>query len=326
VPLLHVFSMRRFFRILGNLLVLTAFMVGASFFLRTGGGSAPASEQIEQLLTSEQIQQPPVAERTPVSAPPAVVPIPVPTTLTPEARLPITLPVIASIDLNTDVVPAPLVESNGVRTWLVPAFKAGHLEDTAGAGRGNAVLMAHVSSLHSGDVFKNLDRVQVGDEVEVFMWRASLHLPCVRNAFGPAHGPRDGRADVRAHTLAFYVHRAVGPGCVGLHGAPLRSGGACRRLIQVAQPREGKSNPSEQSKRRLRAFVGFPYYHLSRPASPGTQGARLNRSADVKHRETNHSAARLAGAEAHAFGRHSLCSSPLGVKHGRETKQSDPSL
>jgi sortase A len=50
----------------------------------------------------------------------------------------------------------------------VPAFKAGHLEDTAGAGRGNAVLMAHVRSLHSGDVFKNLDRVQVGVEVEVF--------------------------------------------------------------------------------------------------------------------------------------------------------------
>jgi LPXTG-site transpeptidase (sortase) family protein len=163
--------MRRFFRFLGSLLVLTAFMVGASFFLRTGGGSAPASKQIEQLPTPEQIQQVPAAEQTPaaVSAPPPVVPPPVATTPTPEARLAITRLVIASIDLDTDVVPAPLVESNGVLTWMVPAFKAGHLEDTAGAGkRGNAVLMGHVSSIHSGDVFKNLDRVQVGDEVEVF--------------------------------------------------------------------------------------------------------------------------------------------------------------
>jgi sortase A len=51
----------------------------------------------------------------------------------------------------------------------VPAFKAGQAESTAGAGqRGNAVVMGHVSSLHSGDVFKNLEQVHLGDDVEVF--------------------------------------------------------------------------------------------------------------------------------------------------------------
>ncbi len=155
--------MRRFFRSLGNLLVLTALLVGTSFLLRTGGGSSPALEQIAV--------EPPAAEpsATAVSTPSPIVWAPAPTTPTPEARRPITRLVITSIDLDTDVVAAPLVDSNGARTWLVPAFKAGHAEDTAGAGqRGNAVLMGHVSSLHSGDVFKNLDRVQVGDEVEIF--------------------------------------------------------------------------------------------------------------------------------------------------------------
>jgi hypothetical protein len=80
-----------------------------------------------------------------------------PTTPTPEARRPITRLVITSIDLDTDVVAAPLVDSAGVQTWQVPAFKAGHAQDTAGAGqRGNAILIGHVSSLNSGDVFKNL--------------------------------------------------------------------------------------------------------------------------------------------------------------------------
>ena len=161
--------MRRLLRYLGNLLVLTAFAVGASVFVGSGGSSPPPA----------QIEAPPAVAGA--SAPPTVIPTniatplanqiapPLAATPAPEARLPITHLVIASVDLDTDVVAAPLVESDSAQTWQVPAFKAGHADDTAGAGqRGNAVLMGHVSSLHSGDVFKNLDRVQVGDEVEVF--------------------------------------------------------------------------------------------------------------------------------------------------------------
>jgi sortase A len=97
------------------------------------------------------------------------VPAPAVATPTPEPRMPITRVVIESIDLDVEAVPAPLVEKDGVRTWAVPAYKAGHAEYTADAGQpGNAVLMGHVSSLHSGDVFKNLERVRVGDLVEVF--------------------------------------------------------------------------------------------------------------------------------------------------------------
>jgi sortase A len=84
-------------------------------------------------------------------------------------ELPITRVVVASIGLDTEVADAALVAVNGGYTWQVPAFKAGHAQSTAGAGQnGNAVLLGHVTSVHSGNVFANLDRVQIGDTVQVF--------------------------------------------------------------------------------------------------------------------------------------------------------------
>jgi LPXTG-site transpeptidase (sortase) family protein len=85
-----------------------------------------------------------------------------------EAR-PITRLVLPRIDLAADVVPASLVERDGGATWSVPAFKVGHAEGTAGAGQpGNAVLLGHVTSLRSGNVFETLDRAAVGDLVQIF--------------------------------------------------------------------------------------------------------------------------------------------------------------
>jgi LPXTG-site transpeptidase (sortase) family protein len=76
---------------------------------------------------------------------------------------------IPSIGLSADVVPSALVERDGGVTWEVPAFKVGHAESTAGAGqRGNAVLLGHVTSLHSGNVFADLERAEVGHLVAVF--------------------------------------------------------------------------------------------------------------------------------------------------------------
>src|SRR5437763_340966 len=44
----------------------------------------------------------------------------------------------------------------------------GHAESTAGAGQpGNAVLLGHVTSVHSGNVFQDLDRARIGDVVNV---------------------------------------------------------------------------------------------------------------------------------------------------------------
>jgi LPXTG-site transpeptidase (sortase) family protein len=82
---------------------------------------------------------------------------------------PITHVAIPAIGLDADVVDAALVDVDGGYTWQVPAFKVGHAESTAGAGQaGNAVLLGHVTSVHSGNVFADLDQAHVGDTVRVF--------------------------------------------------------------------------------------------------------------------------------------------------------------
>jgi LPXTG-site transpeptidase (sortase) family protein len=85
------------------------------------------------------------------------------------AQTAITRLVIPSINLDTAVVPAALVEHAGVATWDVPKFVAGHAEGSAGAGEpGNAVVIGHVTSLTLGHVFDGLDKVSSGDAVQVF--------------------------------------------------------------------------------------------------------------------------------------------------------------
>jgi LPXTG-site transpeptidase (sortase) family protein len=87
----------------------------------------------------------------------------------PVVEHPITHIAIESIGLDADVVDANLVAVDGGVTWQVPPFKVGHAEGTADAGEiGNAVLLGHVTSVRSGNVFQDLDRVQVGDTVQVF--------------------------------------------------------------------------------------------------------------------------------------------------------------
>jgi LPXTG-site transpeptidase (sortase) family protein len=83
--------------------------------------------------------------------------------------LPITHVEIPAIGLSADVVPAGLVQRDGGLTWEVPAFKIGHAETTADAGQpGNAVLLGHVTSLRSGNVFADLDQVSIGQTIHVF--------------------------------------------------------------------------------------------------------------------------------------------------------------
>src|SRR5258708_7305691 len=85
------------------------------------------------------------------------------------AGLPITHVEIPAISLSAEVVPAGLIQREGGVTWEVPAFKIGHAESTAGAGQtGNAVLRGHVTSVRSGNVFANLDQVEVGQAINVF--------------------------------------------------------------------------------------------------------------------------------------------------------------
>jgi LPXTG-site transpeptidase (sortase) family protein len=95
-----------------------------------------------------------------------------PTEALPAAPAPITRLRVGRIGLDTDVVPAPIIDVPGGTTWAVPAFAAGHGEGSAGAGEhGNAVLLGHVASPDAGSVFRHLHRVQAGDVVDVFSHR-----------------------------------------------------------------------------------------------------------------------------------------------------------
>jgi LPXTG-site transpeptidase (sortase) family protein len=86
-----------------------------------------------------------------------------------QTLLPITKLIIARIRLDSAVVPARLVPHAGGITWEVPAFRVGHGLYTAGAGEpGNGVLIGHVSSISHGNVFRDLERVRVGDKIEVY--------------------------------------------------------------------------------------------------------------------------------------------------------------
>jgi sortase A len=73
------------------------------------------------------------------------------------------------IGLETEVVTAPWIVDQDGGTWEIPKFVAGHAEFTAGAGqKGNAVLFGHITSLTLGNVFEQLDRARVGDDVEIY--------------------------------------------------------------------------------------------------------------------------------------------------------------
>jgi LPXTG-site transpeptidase (sortase) family protein len=89
--------------------------------------------------------------------------------------VPITRLVIPSIGLDTRVVTAPEVERDGVITWDVPKFVAGHAEGSPGAGQaGNTILIGHLTSISLGNVFEHLDQVSVGDAVQLYNADASF--------------------------------------------------------------------------------------------------------------------------------------------------------
>ncbi len=172
--------MRRAFNLLGGLLFAVGLgglalmmIVATGALVETAIGKSILRESLQQDWSSPTAEGA-VASPTP-AARPAVGPTAPPTlrpTPTPEPRLPITGLRIAGIGLETRVVPASFVEGKDGGSWEVPAFAAGHAEFTAGAGAvGNAVLLGHVDSLRSGDVFRDLARVQVGDTLEV--WSAN---------------------------------------------------------------------------------------------------------------------------------------------------------
>lgn len=76
---------------------------------------------------------------------------------------------IASVGIDTDVSSVGYVFQDGQLRYDVPRRGAGQYSGTAAPGEpGNAVIAGHVSIRSGPAVFRDLDRVRVGDTIEVF--------------------------------------------------------------------------------------------------------------------------------------------------------------
>lgn len=163
----------------------TALLIGGLAIL-LGVGGLYAMGEIERLRFEQELAATPLVTATPEPTPsptPTVQPsptrssrstavasaTPAPTATTPPTATPAPRPaqriVAPKIKLDSRVVESPI--KNGL--WEVPKFVAGHLELTANPGEaGNIALAGHVESISSGNVFANIDGLEVGDEISVF--------------------------------------------------------------------------------------------------------------------------------------------------------------
>jgi len=76
---------------------------------------------------------------------------------------------IPSVDIDTDVTEGGvIVNKQGQLEWQTVPFIAVQYRETALVGaRGNAVISGHVVTISEGNVFRNLYKVNIGDEVKV---------------------------------------------------------------------------------------------------------------------------------------------------------------
>lgn len=99
----------------------------------------------------------PAVLQTPTVARPAAPASPSPSSFDPAVRLR-----MPSVGIDARVVEVGVVNGD----FEVPKFAVGHYRHTALPGQpGNGVYAGHVSSISSGEVFANLHRAKVGDEV-----------------------------------------------------------------------------------------------------------------------------------------------------------------
>ncbi|MHB0870507.1 MAG: sortase [Chloroflexota bacterium] len=77
--------------------------------------------------------------------------------------------VIPSIDVDSPIQEIGTYQVDGQVYWETVPFIIGHYKTTAKVGdKGNAVFSGHVTSRNAGNIFKDLYKVKLGDEIQVF--------------------------------------------------------------------------------------------------------------------------------------------------------------
>jgi len=171
-------------RLVGDLLMLIggmALLLGGTTYVadRVGDGSLPRPATITDQGTEVRATdsplplatEPPTPTRLPSAAPVVAtratsVPTSTPTPL--PAGVPIRV-IIPSINVDSPVREAGTYWSDGQLYYETLPFVVAHYRMTARVGEvGNAVFSGHVTSRSAGNVFADLYRVQIGDEIRFF--------------------------------------------------------------------------------------------------------------------------------------------------------------
>lgn len=143
----------------------------------------------------------PVFELPPATPLPTFTPTPIPT------ATPLPLPAIRlsipAINLNTgikELFPTEQISSNGENkfVWEPPAFIAGHYNSSGNPGGGsNIVLTGHNNTL--GDIFRDLDQLNEGDEVILFTESGEYHYQVLEKIIVPYLGAEtEGEATLQS--------------------------------------------------------------------------------------------------------------------------------
>lgn len=125
-------------------------------------------------------QVPPTSTTAPATAAPTAAPastktstpIPAPTSVPVPIGVPVRL-VVPSVDVDSTVNEIGTAYQNGQLIWETIPFIVGHYRTTAKPGEtGNAVFSGHVTSRNWGNVFIDLYKIDIGDEIYVYTNRS----------------------------------------------------------------------------------------------------------------------------------------------------------
>lgn len=99
---------------------------------------------------------------------PTRTPVPSPTLAPVKPGVPVRI-VIPSIGVDSKVQEIGTVWVQGELQWETVPFVVGHYRTTAKAGEnGNAVFSGHVTSRNAGNVFRDLYKISLGDEIQIY--------------------------------------------------------------------------------------------------------------------------------------------------------------
>lgn len=188
------------YNITGRLLISLGIVLGGYLSIRLTGDFV--ENQIAQQQDFLLIASTPVFAMPPATPLPTLTPTPVPT------ATPLPLPAIRlsipAIHVNTsiqEVFPVEKVLFGGVNKaiWEVPAFAAGHYSTSGNPGGGrNIVLIGHNNI--RGEVFRDLNRLDIGDEIILFTEQGETHYQVQKKFIIPYRGTEEeGDAKLQAY-------------------------------------------------------------------------------------------------------------------------------